>query len=90
MSEFHLAIQSGLCLTWSETPKAGFHVTWLKNVIVGITNPNSETQADLMRMLYKRSGIKYEEVKFVEAHGTGTQVSVFGLYILLCLKFAMD
>ena len=47
-----------------------------------------------MRMLYKRSGIKYEDVKFVEAHGTGTQVSVFafnfGLYILLCLKFAMD
>ena len=52
-------------------------------IIVGITNPNSEMQAALMRMLYKRSGIDYNDVSFVEAHGTGTQVSVFVFMHLL-------
>ena len=43
--------------------------------IIGITNPNSETQANLMRELYNRSNIDVTDIKFVEAHGTGTQVN---------------
>ena len=42
--------------------------------ISGITNPNSETQAELIRELYTRSNIDVNDVGYLEAHGTGTQV----------------
>lgn len=39
----------------------------------GITLPNSEAQAALLKRVLKRAGVHSDEVAFVEAHGTGTQ-----------------
>ena len=44
--------------------------------ISGITNPNSETQAELIRELYTSSNIDVNDVGYLEAHGTGTQVFI--------------
>ena len=41
----------------------------------GITNPNPEIQASLMKEIYSRSGVNVKDVYYVEAHGTGTQVN---------------
>nr|XP_036584023.1 polyketide synthase [Colletotrichum truncatum]KAF6793282.1 polyketide synthase [Colletotrichum truncatum] len=40
----------------------------------GITLPNAEAQAGLIRSLYKEAGLSTSETGFVEAHGTGTKV----------------
>jgi acyl transferase domain-containing protein len=40
----------------------------------GITVPNPKAQQALIRDIYSRSGIPFEEVSYVEAHGTGTPV----------------
>ena len=40
----------------------------------GITIPSKDGQAELMRAVLARSGLKAEDVDFVEAHGTGTAV----------------
>ncbi|MSR12873.1 MAG: SDR family NAD(P)-dependent oxidoreductase [Gammaproteobacteria bacterium] len=39
----------------------------------GITLPNPEAQAGLMREVYRRAKIRPGQVAYVEAHGTGTQ-----------------
>ena len=39
----------------------------------GITLPNGEAQADLMRSVYARAAIDPRQIRYVEAHGTGTQ-----------------
>ena len=41
---------------------------------VSITQPHSETQADLFRRVLKKSNVDASSVSVVEAHGTGTQV----------------
>ena len=41
---------------------------------VSITQPHSETQADLFRRLLQKSNVDASSVSVVEAHGTGTQV----------------
>ncbi|KJZ72764.1 hypothetical protein HIM_07839 [Hirsutella minnesotensis 3608] len=38
----------------------------------GITHPNREAQADLIRATYAAIGLRPEDVLYVEAHGTGT------------------
>jgi acyl transferase domain-containing protein/NADPH:quinone reductase-like Zn-dependent oxidoreductase len=40
----------------------------------GITVPNPEAQADLIRRVTAESGLRPEEIGYVEAHGTGTAV----------------
>ncbi|KAF4797413.1 Fatty acid synthase [Turdus rufiventris] len=40
----------------------------------GVTFPSGKMQEQLVRSLYKESGIKPEEVEYIEAHGTGTKV----------------
>ena len=40
----------------------------------GITIPSKDGQAELMRAVLARSGLKAEDIDFVEAHGTGTAV----------------
>ena len=39
----------------------------------GISMPNAEAQAKLMRSVYQKAGIKPGEIGYIEAHGTGTQ-----------------
>ncbi|MBW7896468.1 MAG: SDR family NAD(P)-dependent oxidoreductase [Opitutaceae bacterium] len=39
----------------------------------GITLPNGEAQADLMRSVYARAAIDPNRIHYIEAHGTGTQ-----------------
>lgn len=40
----------------------------------GITVPNPEAQADLIRRVLSESGLRPEQIGYVEAHGTGTAV----------------
>ncbi|HTY27455.1 MAG TPA: type I polyketide synthase, partial [Mycobacterium sp.] len=40
----------------------------------GITVPNPDAQADLIREVTARSGLRPEQIGYVEAHGTGTAV----------------
>jgi len=40
----------------------------------GITLPSTEGQASLLESVYKRAGIKPDDLAYVEAHGTGTAV----------------
>jgi len=40
----------------------------------GITAPNKNSQIDVIRAAYKKSGIKISDVQYVEAHGTGTML----------------
>ncbi|NXX35212.1 FAS synthase, partial [Nicator chloris] len=40
----------------------------------GVTFPSGEMQEQLVRSLYRESGVKPEEVEYIEAHGTGTKV----------------
>jgi len=40
----------------------------------GITLPSAEGQASLLQTIYKRSGIKPDDLSYIEAHGTGTAV----------------
>jgi acyl transferase domain-containing protein/NADPH:quinone reductase-like Zn-dependent oxidoreductase/acyl carrier protein len=40
----------------------------------GITVPNPEAQADLIRRVIGESGLRPEQIGYVEAHGTGTAV----------------
>ncbi|NXY35555.1 FAS synthase, partial [Pomatorhinus ruficollis] len=40
----------------------------------GVTFPSGEVQKQLVRSLYRESGVKPEEVEYIEAHGTGTKV----------------
>ncbi|NXD41691.1 FAS synthase, partial [Copsychus sechellarum] len=40
----------------------------------GVTFPSGAMQEQLVRSLYRESGIKPEEVEYIEAHGTGTKV----------------
>ncbi|NXM57354.1 FAS synthase, partial [Illadopsis cleaveri] len=40
----------------------------------GVTFPSGEVQKELVRSLYRESGVKPEEVEYIEAHGTGTKV----------------
>jgi acyl transferase domain-containing protein/NADPH:quinone reductase-like Zn-dependent oxidoreductase/NADP-dependent 3-hydroxy acid dehydrogenase YdfG/acyl carrier protein len=40
----------------------------------GITVPNPEAQADLIRRVIAESGLRPEQIGYVEAHGTGTAV----------------
>lgn len=40
----------------------------------GITVPNPEAQADLIRRVTTESGLRPEQIGYVEAHGTGTAV----------------
>ena len=39
----------------------------------GISLPNSEAQAELIRGAYEMAGVDPAETSYVEAHGTGTQ-----------------
>ncbi|KAH8655791.1 hypothetical protein BX600DRAFT_384985 [Xylariales sp. PMI_506] len=41
---------------------------------VGLSTPSGEAQEQLMRDVYARAGIDFNDVGFVEAHGTGTKV----------------
>lgn len=38
----------------------------------GLSFPSMQSQADLLREVYARAGVRPEELAFVEAHGTGT------------------
>ena len=40
----------------------------------GITVPNPQAQADLIRHVLRESGLRPEQIGYVEAHGTGTAV----------------
>ncbi|KAL3457943.1 hypothetical protein BJX64DRAFT_292701 [Aspergillus heterothallicus] len=40
----------------------------------GLSHPNGQAQADLVRLTYARAGLDHRETHFVEAHGTGTAV----------------
>ena len=40
----------------------------------GITVPNPEAQADLIRRVITESGLRPEQIGYIEAHGTGTAV----------------
>jgi acyl transferase domain-containing protein/acyl carrier protein len=40
----------------------------------GITVPNPDSQESLIRTVYEKSGVPFEDVRYVEAHGTGTTV----------------
>jgi acyl transferase domain-containing protein/acyl carrier protein len=40
----------------------------------GITVPNPQSQEALIRSVYEKSGVPFEDVRYVEAHGTGTTV----------------
>jgi acyl transferase domain-containing protein len=40
----------------------------------GITSPNGEAQADLIRSVYRRALIDPHKTGYVEAHGTGTKI----------------
>lgn len=41
---------------------------------MGITAPNPEAQARLLRECWRESGIEPEEISYIEAHGTGTKL----------------
>lgn len=41
---------------------------------LGITFPNSQSQADLMSKIYNRCKIDVNSISYVEAHSTGTKV----------------
>src|SRR6267143_456714 len=40
----------------------------------GLTVPNPETQAELLRQVYAAAGLGPDEIDYLEAHGTGTAV----------------
>ena len=40
----------------------------------GLTIPSGEAQAELMRGVLERSGLRADDIDFVEAHGTGTRI----------------
>ncbi|KAI8633019.1 hypothetical protein F5Y19DRAFT_490219 [Xylariaceae sp. FL1651] len=40
----------------------------------GITQPSSEAQESLIRHVYRRAGLGFDETRYFEAHGTGTPV----------------
>jgi acyl transferase domain-containing protein/NADPH:quinone reductase-like Zn-dependent oxidoreductase/acyl carrier protein len=40
----------------------------------GLTVPNPETQAELLRQVYATAGLGFDEIDYLEAHGTGTAV----------------
>ena len=40
----------------------------------GLSLPNEEAQATLLEAVYRRAGVRADEVGYVEAHGTGTLV----------------
>ena len=42
----------------------------------GITMPNAEAQADLIRATYRQAGLSPSDVTYFEAHGTGTAIGV--------------
>lgn len=48
-------------------------------LFLGVTFPSGEAQEQLVRSLYRESGVKPEEVEYIEAHGTGTKVSMVPL-----------
>ncbi|PKU32508.1 fatty acid synthase [Limosa lapponica baueri] len=54
----------------------------------GVTFPSGEMQQQLVRALYKESGLRPEEVEYIEAHGTGTKVGdpqeVNGIVNIFC------
>ncbi|KAJ5671786.1 Acyl transferase/acyl hydrolase/lysophospholipase [Penicillium longicatenatum] len=39
-----------------------------------LTQPSSQSQEELIRHVYKRAGLSFDETRYVEAHGTGTPV----------------
>lgn len=45
----------------------------------GITMPNAEAQADLIRATYQQVGLSMRETAYFEAHGTGTALGVSGI-----------
>ena len=51
---------------------------WIKknHVFVGITFPNAESQANMIKTLYKRAGVDVNDLAYMEAHSTGTKVRV--------------
>lgn len=51
-----------------------FYFNWLKMFVLGITFPNSQSQADLMSKIYNRCKIDVNSISYVEAHSTGTKV----------------
>ncbi|NXI15750.1 FAS synthase, partial [Irena cyanogastra] len=54
----------------------------------GVTFPSGDMQEQLVRSLYRESGVKPEDVEYVEAHGTGTKVGdpqeVNGITSIFC------
>jgi acyl transferase domain-containing protein len=40
----------------------------------GITQPSTQSQEDLIRETYKRSGLSTSDTRYFEAHGTGTAI----------------
>ena len=40
----------------------------------GITFPNSQSQANLMKTIYNRCKLDVNKIAYVEAHSTGTKV----------------
>lgn len=42
--------------------------------VLGITFPNSQSQADLMSKIYNKCNIDVNSISYVEAHSTGTKV----------------
>ena len=55
------------------TPSSG-HRCQPGRTHAGITVPNPEAQADLIRRVTAESGLRPEQIGYVEAHGTGTAV----------------
>lgn len=49
--------------------------------VLGITFPNSQSQADLMSKIYNRCKIDVNNISYVEAHSTGTKVLRRRVYI---------
>ena len=53
---------------------------WLKKkthaIFAGITFPNAESQANMIKTLYKRAGVDVNDLAYMEAHSTGTKVRV--------------
>ena len=54
LSLVSVAEQAGLSLTWSETPKTDFHVTWLINPLVKCVGQCRHLQVDKMAMIRNR------------------------------------
>ncbi|CAJ2504945.1 Uu.00g123390.m01.CDS01 [Anthostomella pinea] len=40
----------------------------------GLTQPSSESQERMIRLVYKQAGLDYKATRYVEAHGTGTPI----------------